>query len=386
MARRERSGRAENDERISALSSIIGKDSAFRPAREILKRVRAVPTIFPDVDRKLRVGGWPIERLATIHGPSSEGKTSFLHGLGLSFLQRGHFYVHVDAERTTPITWMESLFGQFADSPLFLAYRPPSFEETSDAVRAFLTTLAAARAKGKVPKDTTALIGIDSLRKLVPKDFLKKVAKEGVAKSSQKSGVDGMKGMGAAIKAKLNAAWIDELTPLLDDTMSSMIFVGREMENTEGGEWDPDWKLGGGKAVYFDSSITARIERKWVYGPGEKDERKPVYGERHGVAIRKTKVAGKEEKVVHAFFHTSNGVLVPPGFDRARDVVCVARDLDVLKGDGWLSWNRRRWNGEHAATKFLTANPLVLAELEECCRARFEIEGGRIVDGDGVVT
>ena len=50
--------------------------------------MRAVPTIFPQYDRATRVGGHPIERWTTVHGPSNHGKTTFLHGLGASFLQR----------------------------------------------------------------------------------------------------------------------------------------------------------------------------------------------------------------------------------------------------------------------------------------------------------
>jgi len=390
MARvpRPNTAKAASRDKIAAAVSVVGKSSSFRPARTVLKRVRAVPTIFPHLDYMLKVGGWPIERLGLIHGPSHEGKTLLALGIGLSFLKRGHYFAYVDLERTTPITWVEKIFGPYADDERFLAARPEGneYEKVVDDVRDLITNVAEKRAKKQAPPDTTVFVLIDSLRKLNPKRFMEKIAKRGAD-----AGIDGMRGMGAATKAAMNAQWTDDLVPMLDDMMASLAFIGREYVNQEAANnpfVSEDYVVGGGKAVYFEASLSARITRRWVYGPGPEGEAKPVYGEQHLCRFKKSKVAGKEAKYIDTFFHSSNGAIVPAGFDRARDVVELARELEVVKpldASGWLGWNRNRWHGVHAAVKMLTANPTKLEELEECCRARFEVEGGQQVDADGRV-
>ncbi len=103
MAKRKRksvSPEAEADTRkaFDGLAKVAGTLKDWKPAGEVLTKVRAVPTIFPQFDRATRCGGYPIERVTVVHGPSGEGKTIFAHGLGLSFLKRGHFYAPIDAE------------------------------------------------------------------------------------------------------------------------------------------------------------------------------------------------------------------------------------------------------------------------------------------------
>src|SRR5271157_325155 len=133
------------DKARAALARVAGKMGRWRPARQVLRTVRAVPTIFPWLDYATRVRGFPVERISVIHGPSAEGKTKLALGLLLSFLRRGHFAWHVDAEKTTPIDWVGDLFAAYADDPCYLALRPKSYEETADAVREGCKALIAAK-------------------------------------------------------------------------------------------------------------------------------------------------------------------------------------------------------------------------------------------------
>lgn len=301
--------------------------------------------------------------------------TTFVHGLGLSFLQRGHFYGFVDAEYTTPEDWLERLMAECSTHPGFVALRPKTYEETVDAVRNFVTTIAKARepdgdGKALLSADTTALVAVDSLRKLIPEDVWKKVVK---GASGDKGSVDGMGGRAAQIKAAMNAAWLDELTPTLYHTGTAMVAITRESEDTTADANDKkfgnDWKMTGGKAIEFDASLLIRITRAaWVHD----GEEARVVGERHKVTIRKTKVAGKDDKNIVCFFHTSNGVLVPEGFDRARDVLELARSYGVVEEAGtWLKWGSNKWQGVSAAVRKLHDTPAALAQLERDVRARF---------------
>ena len=372
--------------RRKALTAVAERFKSFRPARAVLTRVRAVPTCFVQFDHATKVGGLPIERFMLIHGPSSHGKTTASIGFMRSFLALDHFVLFVDAERTTPITWLEQMMGALTEHPHFFAQRPATYEDTVDAVRDFLTTLAAAREAGEVPTDTTALIVVDSLRKLVPANIMKKILKD-----DGKSGVDGMGGRAAQVKAAMNAAWLDELVPLLEQTQAGFLAIARETEDPNADQWAKkfgnDFKVGGGKAVYYDASLVMRVERaSYVGEKGEDGGKGETYGERHRVTIRKTKVAGREDRQTTCYFSTSNGVLVPAGFDRARDVVELAEQFGIVEAKGgWLRWGAHKWNGRHQAVKKLAADPVTLGALELATRAEFEAKPPVEHDADGVV-
>lgn len=330
------------------------------------------------------------DRLFVIDGFVLTHNTLYALGLGKSFLLRDHFFCYVDAERTTPITWIETLFGPgLADHPGFVARRPETFEKTTDEVRKFAEQIGNARDQKKLPPNTTALILVDSIRKLVPEGFLKKISKG--AAGSKGSGVDGFGGRGAQIKAGLNSAWLDELVPLLEQTGTALSFIARETDDADADIWakkaGEDFKVGGGKAVVYDSSLVVRVNRaSYVRGPGGDDERKPVFGERHRLTVWKTKVAGKSDKKQIAYFHSSNGTFVPEGFDLARDLVELGKKFGVIKESGaWLSFDKRRWQGEHQAVKKISADEGLLRALEEVLRAQFDSVNPDEVDEDGIV-
>jgi recombination protein RecA len=147
----------------------------------------------------------------------------------------------------------------------------------------------------------------------------------------------------------------------------TLIFIAREAENPNASPWEEQFKVGGGKALVYDSSLVCRVTRAAWVKEGTGDAAK-VVGERHRVEIRKTKVAGKEGKTAEAFFHTSNGVITPTGFDRARDVFDMATDLGVIEKSGaWYSFNGERFQGESGTVRALNANPDMLASVEANC-------------------
>lgn len=384
MRKRAPTPRAASNDRRNALAAVSEKFKSFRPAREVLKRVRAVPTIFPQFDHAARVGGLPIERFMLVHGPSSHGKTAFTLGLMRSFLERDHFVVFIDAERTTPIDWAEKMMGAMVDHPGFLASRPTTYEDTILEVRQFLNAIIAARAAKKIPEDTAALIVVDSLRKLVPADLMKEILSE--SKNDTKTGRD----RAGQLKAKMNAAWMDELVPLLEAAQAGFVAIAREMVDPDADMWAKkfgnDYKVGGGGAIFYEASLVMRIERASYVTHGEGKERK-IYGERHRVTIRKTKVAGKDDKTAVGYFHTSNGVLIPEGFDGARDLIDLGVRLGALgKKGSTISFDGERVGaGEHAAVKNLAKDPDQLAKIDAAVREKFALVEPLTHDEDGVI-
>jgi RecA/RadA recombinase len=281
---------------------------------------------------------------------------------------------------TTPPDWLAKLMGQQADNPGFVGLRPKSYEQTVDAVREFAKRIASAKDRKEISPETSGLIVVDSLSKLVPEDFLAKIAKLGA--QGAKGSVDGMSGRGGMMIAKMNAEWLRELTPLLYHTGTTMIAIARESEDNDPRTWTgPGFKIRGGSDAIFDSSLVMRVTRQWVKEGSGEDAR--VVGERHEIMIHKSKVAGRDERASYGYFHTSNGAIVPEGFDRARDVLELAREFGMVKqsdGGGWLSWKGRRWQGANTAVAKLNAEPAMLAELEAQVRAGFaaesDVEGG----------
>lgn len=377
----------------------------FRPASQVLSVVRAVPTQFIQFDHATKVGGCPIERFGVIHGPSSHGKTTFALGLEDSFLERGHLALHVDAERTTPITWARQ-YMKNADSPRFFALRPQSYEQTVAKVREFVLTLKRQRDEGKLPENTSAIIIVDSIRKLVPEGIFDKImaeAKSGGNKSGsrggkKKAGVDGMGGRAAQIKAALNASWLDELTPLLEETGTAFMAIARETKDGDANQWQKragtDFKIGGGDALIYDSSMVIRVERDRYVDDGKGGDdgdggfvKAKIYGQRHCVTIRKTKVAGQTEKQTRCYFHSSNGVMHPEGFDPARDLLEIAEKFGTIEKSGsWYSFfGEKLGNGKDATIKALYEQPETMKEIEKTVRASFMENAPVEFDEDGVL-
>lgn len=381
----DRSTVAPKNDRFKALAAVAKQFNGAKPAREVLSVVRAMPTLFVQLDHATRVGGLPIERVMTAHGPSNHGKTLMAAGLGISFLRNDSFFHLIDAERTTPITWMEQLYPGISEHPGFTADRPETYEEAVANVRQWATAIGEAKAKGRIPAHTTGLAVVDSVRKLVPQNFFAKIAKD----QDDKGSVDGFGGRAAQMKAALNAAWLDELVGLLEQTGTAMLFITREDEQTEGtGMFAKKVvKVGGGRALIYDASLVIRIEReKWLTIGKREEKNEKIIGERHRVTITKTKVGGKDGKTTVCHFHSSNGTITPTGFDRARDVLDLAMRFEVVQSKGtWLSFQGSRWQGVPQALVKMNDNPAITDAMEIACREEFATAKQIEFDEDGVV-
>ena len=356
---RTKSTRSEVSDRLAQLTKVAGKMTAWRPGTEVLTRVTSQKTIFPAINRDTQVGGWPNQRIALIHGMSGHGKTSFVHGIGLSYLMGGHFYLFVDAEYTSPEEWLRKLMAEHADHPGFRALRPTSYEQTTEAVRDAARAIVDAKKSGDLPPDVACFIVVDSIRKLVPEKLMKALEKD-------EGGIDGMSGRAAMMKAALNAQWLDELVPLAHHCNLSIAIIAREMEKAATQPWEDDFKIAGGKALVFESSLVARVMRSGYVYRGEGKDREAL-GERHSVRITKTKVAASDGKSTDSFFHTSNGKLVPEGFDRARDIVELGKQLGILTTRGSsIAWGDvKLGQGDHQAVKRLSDDKELFARIEE---------------------
>ena len=178
---------------------------------------------------------------------------------------------------------------------------------------------------------------------------------------------DGMGGRAAQFKAALNNQWMDQLVPLTAQTGTGVILIAREYEKGDDDDFltrDEDYVIGGGRGPVFDSSIRARVILEGEIWEGDGSSRRTV-GQRHRVEIRKTKIGKKEERVPSGLFHTSNGALVPEGFDGPRDHLGLAKDMGIVDVRGSFYWHGKTklGQGEHAAVVRLHKDPAAIAAL-----------------------
>lgn len=370
-AAKKRPPAVQSAEEVQSLAGIMEGVGDWRPQVSVIRNIKAVPTIFPQFNLATGIGGFPIERTIVTHGPSNEGKTLLMLGLAISYLSRGHLFAMGDAERTLTQQWVRKLLGPLAESPLFHALPVGTFEQVRDNVRRYCDRLIDWRAKNRMPVDTTALIAIDSVRKLLPARAWENLSKDETRAKAKKHGIDGFGGRTGQLRAALLAAWLDEVCPLMEAAHASIVLVSRETEEDSGDFFKgPIIKITGGAAMKYEPALRVRVTRSFIArdAKGDDDAPKEVLGERHCMVLKKTKIGSKGvEKEPRCYFHTSNGVLVPEGFDRPRDLIDLGLRLGVLdQGDGnQVKWGRTGLgNGVHAAVKRLHKEPEMARELE----------------------
>jgi len=337
----------------------------WKRGTDALQRVTSVRTIFPSFNFGVRVGGLPTRRLHTVHGATHGGKSAFVLGMIKSFLLGGHYAALVDAERSTPQEFGRELLGDQLDSDRFFGMLPDSYEDTIDGVDEYLDHVAKKR---KQEPGIASLCVVDSLTKLSPKRELANVVKGG--------GDEVAKGHHGRYRAALNQAWLDHITPKLDAANCAMLIVVQEREQRDD-RGEIQYRPKGGTGILFDSSLLMRISKSMpMRDPPNKEGR--IIGFAHKVRVYKSKVGHMDGRWTDTFFHLSNGAQGPAGFDTARDLVSVGKSLGLIKASGsWLSWGKKRWQGESRAVRALNKSPELLASLTDAVSAAIDSGAGR---------
>ena len=369
------------DAELSALPAAVAKKTQFaafakmegwKPASKALDYARAVRTCFPDFNKATRIGGLPLRRITTIHGPTHGGKSAFIGGLIRSFIEAVHVAGYCDAEHATDLAFFDEIMGApVKDFPNFFGMRPKSYQETIDSIDEFLKNMKAERkargAKPGSPDDLAGILVVDSINKLTPERELERIKKDG--------GEAMDKGWGRN-RAAMNQAWLDHVIPLLGDAETALVLIAQEREDPNAEPWEiPTPK--GGKAIAFDSSLICRVMKSSPVREGD-DPKSDVYGFRHKVRIWKSKVGHMDGRYTDCCFHFSNGLAAPPGLDLGRDLIFVGKAIGIIETAGsWLSFGKKRWQGENRAVAALVKDPALFAELAAAINARIETDAGR---------
>lgn len=349
-----------------------GAMDGWAPASEVFDLVTSVSTVFPDFDRATTVGGLPVRRIHTLHGPTHEGKTVFGLGLVKSFADVGYLAGYIDAEHALGQEFADEIVSELALRPNFVAVRPNSYEETIHRVDDFLKHAAKARVKHPGAK---SILVVDSINKLVPERELKKLLDQG-----KKGAEELAKAHHARYRAALNQAWLDKLTPQIAKAECALVIIAQERDDHENStKFFDAFKVKGGKSLLFDASLVIRIMKAGaIYLPGAEKKNENIIGFRHRIRIWKSKVGHMTGRYTDAYFHLSNGKFSPAGLDTARDAVEVGVDLGIVKKSGtWLTYDSRRAQGHNKMIENLNKHPHRLTGLLDAIAAKLDKLEGR---------
>ena len=350
------------------LRKAIPLPKGWSRAADALDTITSVRTIFPDFNRKVRVGGLPVRRIHTVHGPTHGGKTAFVLGLLRSFADGGHIAALVDAEHASGKEFVAELVGDLEAMPNFIAKRPTCYEDTITAVDDFLAYVRDAKREQPALR---SICVVDSINKLVPKRELEKILGKGGSDELAKA-------HWGRYRAALNQAWLDHLVPMLGAADCALVLIAQEREEEDTAWGAPQVKIKGGAALLFDSSLLIRVSKsKPVFEPAEAKEEN-IVGFMHRVRIHKSKVSHMDGRHTDCVFHLSNGRLSPAGFELARDTLHVGRQLGVVTASGsWLTWRKRRWQGESRAVAWFAQNGSALVEFVAHVHEAIDRDAGR---------
>ncbi len=366
----------EHDRFVDAVGDIDG----WGQASEVFDYVTSVRTIFPDFNRATTVGGLPVRRIHTVHGPTHGGKTAFALGLVKSFVDVGHIGGYIDAEHTLGQEFVEETVRELKDKRNFIANRPESYEKTIKAVDTFLAKVSKAR---ETEPGIKSILVIDSINKLVPeRELASLLKKETTDYKGKKSGgaSELTKGHQGRYRAALNQAWLDHLTPIVARAECAMVIIAQERDEADTTSFvKDDFKVKGGKALMFDASLVIRVSKAApIYDTGNEKKNDKIVGFAHRVRIWKSKIGHMDGKYSDCAFHLSNGKIAPAGFDMARDSLAIGSKMGIVKTAGaWFSYQGRRQQGINGAIEHMIKHPDRLNDLMNEIAEKIDKDAGR---------
>jgi RecA/RadA recombinase len=369
----DRAGVSWSPKYIEAAGEIDDWDSAD----EVLDNIVSVRTVFPDFNNATHVGGLPVRRIHTIHGPTHGGKTAFALGLAKSFADVGYLTGVVDAEYALGKEFAAEIVTNLKSKPNFLASRPKTYEETISKVDSFL------HKAGKVKEtfsEAKSFLLIDSINKLVPKRELEKILKQG--QINEKGAKELTKGHHARYRAALNQAWLDQLTPKIWKADCALVLIAQERgEDDPSDFFNENFKVKGGAALLFDASLVMRVMKSTpiFIKPSELKSNNNICGFAHRVRIWKSKVSHMEGRYTDCIFHISNGRLTTPGLDIGRDAMSLGIRFGLIKVSGpWYEYNGYKLQGFNAMLKVIYKDSDLLFNLLNEINIHIDKNAGRI--------
>ena len=320
--------RSKLNKQFSTTNSIVSLGSKLGIA------MPHTPTNITSLDEGvIGIGGLPKGRIIEVYGPESSGKTT----LALEFISEeqklGNLAAFVDAEHALDPNYAQRLG---VDVKNLQISQPDSGEQALETVQALVESRA------------VSIVVIDSVAALVPQAEL--------------DGEMGDSHMG--LQARLMSQAMRKLRGIAAINGVTLVFINQLRERVGVIFGNPEVTTGG-KALKFYASLRLDIRR--IGGePGQVKRLGEVVGHRMKIKAVKNKGAAP-------FNETIVDLVYGEGIDRFADLVAYSKEIGVIEGVSWLSFEGERLaQGVDNTVEMLRDKPEVFARLKAAVKKRLK--------------
>ena len=318
--------RSKLNKQFSTTNSIVSLGSKLGIA------MPHTPTNITSLDEGvIGIGGLPKGRIIEVYGPESSGKTT----LALEFISEeqklGNLAAFVDAEHALDPNYAQRLG---VDVKNLQISQPDSGEQALETVQALVESRA------------VSIVVIDSVAALVPQAEL--------------DGEMGDSHMG--LQARLMSQAMRKLRGIAAINGVTLVFINQLRERVGVIFGNPEVTTGG-KALKFYASLRLDIRR--IGGePGQVKRLGEVVGHRMKIKAVKNKGAAP-------FNETIVDLVYGEGIDRFSDLVSYAKEIGVIEGVSWLSFEGERLaQGVDNTVTLLRDKPELFAKIKAGVKKR----------------
>jgi recombination protein RecA len=274
-----------------------------------------VNRLIGDGTQRSMPGGIPRGYVAEIYGDESTGKTTMALHVAKQAIKAGETVVYADFEQTlrTQFKYLENL-GIDTNSQQFIHLIPTNLEDGAKLIGECLIKLK------------PAVIIIDSVTAMVPKEILEKDTGEGAAIGKH---------------ARLVGSFINWIVKKLQPYNTALILINQLRSNIKQSQYDPgpSTVTSGGKAIPFFTTLRIRLK-----DTGRKEE---VANKSSITGLDEKKIVSKEVKVVIEknkldIPYKSGPIFIVfgQGIDNIMSLIALGINKKVIKsgGAGYYSW------------------------------------------------
>ena len=329
------------EERLAALDSVRKKlNKQFECENSIISLgsklgvpMPHTPTGIVSLDEGvIGIGGIPKGRIIEIFGPESSGKTTLTLELIAAEQRLGNLAAFVDAEHSIDPNYAQKLG---VDVKNLQFSQPDSGEAALETVQALVESRA------------VSIVVVDSVAALVPQAEL--------------DGEMGDSHMG--LQARLMSQAMRKLRGIAALNGVTLVFTNQLRERVGVMFGNPEVTTGG-KALKFYASLRLDIRRIAASQGGEVKRLGEVVGHRMKIKAVKNKGAAP-------FNETIVDLVYGEGIDRFSDLVSYAKEIGVIEGVSWLSFEGERLaQGVDNTVEMLRDKPEVFARLKTAVKKR----------------
>ncbi|MFA5623853.1 MAG: recombinase RecA [Bradymonadales bacterium] len=336
---------------ISAIEKQFGKGAIMRWGSNEQVAAPAIPSGSVGLDIALGIGGFPRGRVIEVYGPEASGKTTVaLHAIA-ECQKMGGIAAFIDAEHALDVQYARRL-GIDIDE---LLISQPDYAEQALAIAEML-----------IRSNAVDIIVVDSVAALVPRAEL-----EGDMGDSH-----------IGLQARLMSQAMRKLAATSSKSRTSLVFIN-QLRTKVGVMFGNPETTSGGNALKYYSSVRLDIRKTSAIKNGTE-----LVGQRTRIRVVKNKMASPfkevEVDIIYGF-----------GISREGDILDLGADLGIIeKAGSWYSFNGERLGqGRENAKEFLTANPVIMRQIENAVREKHSLptleqvaesapEVGEAIEGD----